>query len=237
MIDSIGERMRDLNQQEYARYLLTLLGESPEGEEEIDVDSFYGYFQCYMPSGEGVERTFEPLEKSAEYLNRIKLIYEMLDPKDFEGDSVPGYFNGRTEEAPEEQITRHGRDLIERLLLLFKDQPEDELMEEAATYLSQVTKVVLLKKGKIRSYQEDEEEVLGEAIYELVNSHEDDEGPINILREAYYSIACDYYVSYYLQWPRYQGLENSDPFAPYFELYRLGYMIAFVDQTLYIGKE
>ncbi|MNI58809.1 hypothetical protein D3C73_1139370 [compost metagenome] len=59
-------------------------------------------------------------------------------------------------------------------------------------------------------------------------------GSIEILDEAYYSIACDYWISYYLQWHRY-GLKG-DPFAPYFELYRLGYSAVFAENKLYIGS-
>lgn len=67
----------------------------------------------------------------------------------------------------------------------------------------------------------------------MIMEHKNEEEPIEILDEAYYSIACEYWISYYLQWHRY-GLKG-DPFAPYFELYRLGYSAVFSDQKLYIG--
>lgn len=96
----------------------------------------------------------------------------MPDPEDFGGETVPGYFNSKTKEVPEDVLKGHGEQLIKGLK--------------------------------------------------------------ELLDEAYYSIACDYWISYYLQWHRY-GLKG-DPLAPYFELYRLGYSAIFSEQKLYIGS-
>ncbi|WP_430108390.1 hypothetical protein [Paenibacillus sp. B1-33] len=67
-----------------------------------------------------------------------------------------------------------------------------------------------------------------------MSEHKDYDAPIEILDEAYYSIACDYWISYYLQWHRYRL--KGDPFASYFDLYRLGYSATFSEHALYIGS-
>lgn len=224
-----------MDQQEYARYLLGLLGEGAEEGEEIDEDRFYGYFQCYMPSGKGVERTFEPLVNGDEYLNRIRPIYEMLDSREFEGDTVPGYFNGGTEELSEEKLKQLGQSLLGGLISLFSEHTQEE-PDEAAEYLKCISNITILPQEEIEAYRDDQEESVYEELSDLISECTDYDEPISILREAYYSIACDYWVSYYLQWPQYEELQGSDPLAPYFELYRCGYSVSFNEQTLYIGR-
>ena len=44
--------------------MLDLMDEEMD-DEEIKTDSFYGYFQMYMPSGKGVEAAFVSLQDGA----------------------------------------------------------------------------------------------------------------------------------------------------------------------------
>lgn len=55
------------------------------------------------------EAIFAPLEDGDVYLKRLTPIYEMLDPADFEGDSTPGYFNGKLVETSEETLKDYGQ--------------------------------------------------------------------------------------------------------------------------------
>lgn len=225
-----------MDQQEYAKYLLGLMEEELLAEEEeIPQEMFYGYFQMYMPSGEGVKATFEPLEDGDAYLQRIIRIYEMLDPKDFEGEYIPGYFQGTSDidSISEQTAAGYGEQLIKELVNLFEAHKDIVGTAEAA-HLASVKEVVLLPKGEIDSYRDQHDAEVYETVFEIINEHKDYNAPIEILDEAYYSIACDYWISYYLQWHRY-GL-GGDPFAPYFELYNLGYNAVFARQKLYIGR-
>ncbi|AWB43749.1 hypothetical protein DCC85_05620 [Paenibacillus sp. CAA11] len=224
-----------MEQQEYARYLFELIDEEPVTE-EIDADHLYGYFQSFMPSGKGVERVFEPLERGTEYLERILPIYGMLDLQDFKGNTVPGYFNGSKKEASQEVLLHYGEQLLAKLLALFTEHGEREYAGEAIAALKEVKDIVIVGEGRLDALYEEHDETIDESLYELIYDHTDDDEAIQILKEAYYSIACDYWVSYYLQWPRYQGVRGQDPLAPYFELYRLGYGTVITQQTLYIGK-
>lgn len=221
-----------MNKQEYAQYLLGLMDEEIDGG-EISEDSFYGYFQMYMPSGEGGERTFAPLADGEAYCRRIARIYDMLDPKDFEGDTVPGYFNGKSEAQSEEVLKEYGNKHILELRQLLEKHADAEDAAEAILYLGAIDEVVVLPPDKLAQYRMQYEPMVHETLFELISEHKDYDEPVEILSEAFYSIACDYWISYYLQWHRY-GL-SGDPFAPYFELYQLGYSAIFSGNKLYIG--
>ncbi|MBB4825913.1 hypothetical protein HNO89_003149 [Sporosarcina luteola] len=218
-----------MEKQSYAKYLLQLMDEEIDDDgEEIEEAQFYGYFQMYMPDGKGVESTFTPLEERHAYLQRILQIYEMLDPEDFSGPSVPGYFTGKAGHVPDKVLIAYGRQFIQGL--------QDLLVECSRTteYLLGIEEVEIVPPGSIDEIRLQYDPELYETIFDLISEQKDYEEPIEILDEAYYSIACDYWISYYLQWHRY-GLKG-DPFAPYFELYRRGYSAVFAENKLYIGS-
>ncbi|NOJ71723.1 hypothetical protein [Paenibacillus alvei] len=223
-----------MDKQSYARYLLHLMDEEVEADEMIDEDSLYGYFQMYMPSGKGVEASFAPLQDGDAYLQRIVQMYDILDPADFGGDTVPGYFTSKVADVPQDVLRRHGEQLIKGLKELLNEFKQIEGAADAAAYLSGIKEIQLLPHGKIGTIRQSHDPDVYDALFEVVSEHKDYDAPIEILDEAYYSIACDYWISYYLQWHRY-GLKG-DPFAPYFELYRLGYSATFSEHTLYIGS-
>lgn len=223
-----------MDKQTYARYLLNLMDEEADSDEAvIEEAALYGYFQMYMPSGKGVEATFEPLEDGQVYLRRILRIYEMLDPEDISGGTVPAYFIGKRDEESEDVLRGYGEQFIRELKQLLDTFAKWERAADAVAYLDGIDNIEFLPPGKIDTVRDSYDPDVYEALSEVIMEHKNDEEPIEILDEAYYSIACDYWISYYLQWHRY-GLKG-DPFAPYFELYRLGYSAVFSDQKLYIG--
>lgn len=56
------------------------------------------------------------------------------------------------------------------------------------------------------------------------------------LAEAYYSIACDYLLAWYLQWPYYRRWHEDDVFEPYFELWRRGISCRFIGDEMVLGR-
>src|SRR5262249_11045345 len=61
-------------------------------------------------------------------------------------------------------------------------------------------------------------------IYDVVGDWFADLQPIQsealLLGEAFYSIACDYFIAHYLMWPLYRNATDiEEPFVPYFELW------------------
>jgi len=240
-----------MDQQEYGRYCLAMGGEEfmPEDGEQLEAEHLYGFFQWFMPSGAGVERVFEPIPEGQLFLNRLRPIYVMLNPEDFTGEYVPGYFNGGYEVASEETLRKLGLELIVSLKSLFSMVPEDDeladITKEALQELACVQEVVVLPQGElgkleqraIQGTDEEDSEAIYEALGDLLSSRRDYDEAIEILSEAYYSIACDYWVAYYLQWPRYEGLQEAENcLYPYFELYRYGYNLHWTQTKLFIGK-
>lgn len=230
-----------MNQQEYGLYVLSLIGEEPDAQGGMTEDELYGYFQSFMPEGQVVEKVFEPLEYGEALLARIRPIYEMLDVSEFEGEAVPGYFNGGRNDATQEHIQVLGGELIEGLLRLFAADPEQS--QQAARTLTNISVIEVLAPGHIAPIfaNFEAEDNLGSIIYEtltdVISAHTDFNETVEILSEAYYSIGCDYWLSYYLQWPRYRGLEStSDPLRPYAELYKLGYSVVFQKGKMLIGR-
>jgi hypothetical protein len=201
--------------------------EEPDEDTVVEAEELFGFFQMFMPEGDGVEAIFEPLEDGDTYLKRITPIYTMLDPADFAGDTVPGYFNAERVEASGETLIGYGRQFIEGLKELLNED------EEVSAYLAAIQHIELLPPGQIAAIRQLSDADVHEALFDVVSQGRDFEEPIDILGEAYYSIACDYWISYYLQWPRF-GLKG-DPLAPYFELYRRGYGAVFFEGKLFIG--
>lgn len=224
-----------MDKQSYARYLLQLMKEEMDADEgDIEEAQFYGYFQIYMPDGKGVEATFEPLEDGNAYLHRILQIYEMLDPEDFSGPAVPGYFTSQASHVPEEVLLNYGRQFMRVLQDLLVESSGKLDTKDSVEYLHGIDEVRIVPPGSIDEIRQHYDPDLYEAIFDIINEQKNYDEPIEVLDEAYYSIACDYWISYYLQWHRYRL--KCDPFAPYFELYRRGYSAVFSENKLYIGS-
>ncbi|MED3549207.1 hypothetical protein [Cytobacillus praedii] len=224
-----------MDKQSYARYLLHFMDDEMDSDElDIDEAQFYGYFQMYMPDGKGVEATFEPLEDGHAYLQRILQIYEMLNPEDFRGPAVPGYFNSKAGDVPNEILIDYGRQFIQGLKDLMLEFSKKADTIDSANYLLGNEEVRILPPGSIDGIRQKYDSEIYETIFDIISEQKEYDEPIEVLDEAYYSIACDYWISYYLQWHRYKL--NGDPFAAYFELYRRGYSAVFSENKLYIGS-
>ena len=114
-----------MDQEEYGRYLLSLMEEEePDEDTVVEAEELFGFFQMFMPEGDGVEAVFEPLEEGDVYLQRILPIYGMLDPADFAGDSVPGFFNAKRVETSGETLIGYGQQFIEGLKQLLDEDEE-----------------------------------------------------------------------------------------------------------------
>ena len=223
-----------MDKQSYTKYLLQMMGEDMNsGESDIDEARFYGYFQMYMPDGKGVEATFEPLKDGQAYLQRILPIYEILNPEDFSGSTVLGYFISKDNNVSDEVLVWHGRQFIQGLKDLLLESSGKIDTKDAADYLYGIEEVRIVPPGSIDGIRQQSDSEIYETIFDIISEQSEYDEPIEVLEEAYYSIACDYWISYYLQWPRYRL--NGDPFAAYFELYRHGYSAVFSENKLYIG--
>lgn len=218
-----------MNKNEYAEYLGTLIAEDIDSENE----EFYAYFQCFMPCGDGVEKVFKPLEKGEALLDRIMPIYQVTEEKtiqQFESNLVPGYF------CPN-PVANHlvlkdlGEKHVESLKIYAEFYKDNELYD----LLNNITEISILD-SEAESKNDEINAFLYDSISEWGIDNEDNESLISVLSEAYYSINCDYYLSYYLQYPVFKNKPKTDFLKSYFDIWKSGYSCKFDEKRLMIYK-
>lgn len=223
-----------LTKQEYAAYLGEIIGR------DIDVNSpdlkceFYGYFQSFMPDGIGIEKVFKPIVNGRLLHDRLLEIYALTkahyEKLGAEG-RVPGYFCPPRRQDTE-ALKSFGQKLISNL------QRFAELVDNKE-YSDTITAITAVEVHlEAFSFAENPTHfVVYEAISNWFIDQTDFNAPIAVLSEAYYSIDCDYYLSYYLQYPRYMNLLEFDLFEPYFGIWKLGYSCWFDRGKLVIAPK
>ena len=131
-------------------------------------------------------------------------------------------------------LVEYGRQFIQGLQDLLLETSGKLDMEDSADYLRGIEEIEIVPPGSIDEIRQQYDPEIYETVFDIISEQREYDEPIEVLDEAYYSIACDYWISYYLQWHRYRL--NGDPFAAYFELYRRGYSAVFSENKLYIGS-
>lgn len=222
-----------MNQQEYAKYLGELIEDFEINVENDLAEQFYGYFQRFMPYGENVKKVFEPLQYKNELLERLLPIYQITASKtlkQYEEDVSPGYFCPESTDDYE-KILVYGKQYIEYLKEFASFSEDEELLE------------LLNNINNIQFFDEKpdiEDDYLNSHLYDCISDWgidniEEDE-LIYLLREAYYSINCDYYLSYYLQYPLLKNKPSTDFLMPYFKIWESGHYCMFDGNILKIFR-
>jgi hypothetical protein len=98
-------------------------------------------------------------------------------------------------------------------------------------YLASVSGAVVVPSAGA-SRMNDDDTLVYEAVGDFMGEHYDYEHPIIKLREAYYSVACDFCLAWYLQWPYFRQKIGQDVFRPYFELWARGHGCVFQGSSL-----
>lgn len=220
---------------DYANTLLAILD-----EEATDVvpcnDAFYGLFQCFMPDAQGLDAVFKPLQDGRALQERILPIYTATAEhykRLLEEGAVPGYFCPVQQLNNEQELIALGHQHIRYLkdLALFCDEPK------LAQQLSAVTEVEVISQALKKDPKTD---ILDDNVFELLNdwsiTQQFADPRLKLLQEAYYSIACSYYLAYYLQYPAYSNKPEHDVLRPYFELWLKGYKNCFSGGKLIIYR-
>jgi len=220
-----------MTKRKYAEYLGSLV----EGF-EIDLESdlaeqFYGYFQCFMPFGDNVEKVFEPLYYKNELLERLLPIYQATKSQTLELLSKrvrPGYF------CPEQKNEREN-------IIIYGEQ-HIAYLKEFATYIEDKELFVILNKiTAIEFFDEEpaiEDDNLNSYLYNAISDwgieNTDEDDLVSVLGEAYYSISCDYFLGYYFQYPVFKNKPSIDFLSPYFKIWKSGYQCKFDSEKLKI---
>ena len=217
-----------MTQQEYAQYLGKLVGIKIDSDIDLE-EQFFGYFQEFMPYGDNLEKVFEPLPCGAELYERIKPIFKATQ-SDFlaaqKENCTPMYFI-----PPKSDSTSELYALAESLLIGLIDFAKFIKAKELQKLLSKITNIEISQ-----NQEQDFDNEANIELYEVLSiwliDNTDYDSLILLLQEAYYSVANDYFLSAYLQYPVLIQKPNSDFLKPYFEIWKVGYHFVINDDKL-----
>jgi hypothetical protein len=212
--------------EEYLRYLPRLI--DPEADRPWDADQTYGLFGHFRPAGMGVEAVFAPLAHGAEYLARLRPIYAATADPECARDA---YFIVRRPRG----VTQTELDQLGQAFLAHLRSLADVIGDAELDAVLDGTRRIEHRAIRMEDFDTDEHLTVSETIGDWLGGHADEEDPIDVLREAYYSLAADDWLAHHLQWPRYAELCPIDVFAPYAELWHAGLSCVFRAETLVIG--
>lgn len=138
----------------------------------------------------------------------------------------PAYFCPQSS-ADQATLKCIGADYLDGIKAFARFVAHDELLRR----LDAVSEIIVGKHPE-REY-DGLEEMLSETLSDWSWDNFIDDN-VAILSEAYYSINCDYYLSYYLQYPNYKHKPERDFLRPYFDLFLHGYCASFSGNRLVI---
>src|SRR5262249_35880590 len=157
----------------------------------------------FRPLGDGVEQVFRGVPHSAQYVSRLLPVYHATSGIACAQDM---YFVVRT---PVTTTTAELQSLGYDFVLGLRDLAAVIGNKELSDYLAQVSAIQVVPKAQLNRTNNDDTIVL-EAIGEWVIAVSDAADQIPQMREAFYSVACDYFLAYYLQWPYLQQRCSQD---------------------------
>ncbi len=172
------------------------------------------------------------LPDAPEYAARLRSVYQAAFHDDWAQDA---YFVVRTPvPATDDELIRFGLELLRGLRLLAKLAIRSG-GEELHEYLCGVNQVVVVQPGGCDP-SHDDHLMVHESVGDILSRYYDYGHDAVQLREGFYSVACDYWLAWYLQWPYFRRWMPQDVFRPYFELWARGCEIAFQCNSLYIAR-
>jgi len=208
-----------MTQKEYAKHLGMLIGQEIEAESKYLDDQFYAYFQCFMPYGKGVEKIFEPIPNGLVFYERLKPIFAATEKevlKVFENNASPGYFvPSKNNDA--ELLKGIGTQILENFIVFAEFSKDKSLIRN----LKEINEIEVSNTDK-QDFYNDCHLSLYDVFSDWRIGNSDKRELVAVLDEAYYSISCDYFLSAYLQYPRYKKKPEIDFLKPYFELWKQG---------------
>jgi hypothetical protein len=196
-------------------------------------EKWYGVFQGYRPDGVGLEELFAGVPDGAEYVERLRRVYRAAYHDAWAQDA---YFVVRTPlPAPDEEVAALGQELLAGLRLIAILAPLSG-RHELHAYLSKVNDAAIVDLANLNRKHEDHL-LVHESVADILHGFYDYRHRIIQLREGYYSVACDYWLAWYLQWPFFRQWIPRDVFSPYFHLWERGYQCAFQGESLYLARD
>jgi hypothetical protein len=192
-----------------------------DGAARWAADDVFGFFQRFRPSGSGVAEAILPLPRGEEVLARLRRLYQATA----DGPGRDAYFVVRSPlAASRTELEQLARAQIASWAQMARDLGDDELAKELA-----------VKSVEFQALPTPKPEPPVDAPEAGVFDAESDWhaalSPIypdaGLVREAFYSVACDFRIARHLTWPWYEAASSlPEPFEPYFELWVRGAWIS-----------
>jgi hypothetical protein len=182
-----------------------------------DEYDLYGYFECFRPDGKHVERVFAGIVGGDEIIERLRKVYESTKES-----SGPYFIVRRLAPATPERLADLTTQHYMKVRQIARSVDDERLASELA-----VLPEIEIKRESLPDRLRSDVNAPEASVYDVTGDWFGGLNPIEsdalLLREAFYSIACDYKIAQHLMWPLYRhSTEIEEPFAPYFELWTHG---------------
>ncbi len=194
--------------------------------QEPNKDLFFGLFEKFRPSGEGVAQLLEGVLHGPEIASRLMECFEA---------TKEGYQPGEAYSLVRKAIYPPDPIEIARLLTQHHQYTQSIAALMGESELLEVlrgctTAAIGYHDVDLENYEDSIDAWVSEVISDYVSglrqqlgSSPESRYPILWLAEAFYSIAADYHLAEHLLWPVFRDKSNiPDPLKPYFELWKLG---------------
>ncbi len=222
-------------------------------EAPMHPDSLIGMFQAFRPDGIGLDDAFSGLPIAGDLFRRLERLYRDSGEDRRPQGGRDAYFVVRCPSPIDPVVAEStARQWIENLA----EFAGAVSCREASAVLSREIHIRVLEGIAPKHPKNDAEKsvllktfatVVPEMTKRFVDESKAEDVPdlLELLRPAYYFIACDAALRDYLMWPMYQRFADQinamppDPFLPYYDLWRHGikYRIFSEDQIdLYLPR-
>jgi hypothetical protein len=197
--------------------------------ESWNAENLGPFFQHFRPNGRGLELVFEGVPHGDQILSRLKMVYTVA------GETLQdAYFIVRSPRFASTSDARSwAKDHFENMSKLAREAGSEELAQMLGRPPAMsVVRGLAPPRPTSPAQASNLECLLLDRIGDLILGLQPKSGLALTLREAFYYIACDFHLCDYLLWPVYEECVNvSDPFAPYFNLWKHGIEIRYPSNT------
>jgi hypothetical protein len=181
-------------------------------------DDLFGFFCLFQPDGKGVERAFIGVVGGDEILQRLLKVYEYTQE-----NSELYFIVRRPIPATPERLIDVTVQYLEK-----NRQIARAFGDAALVRLLEVLPEIRIKREGIpqrfaTEFTSMPEAIVCDAICDWLRELAPIPSHALLMKEAFYSIACDYCIAHHFMWPLYRhSTDIEEPFAAYFELWTHG---------------
>ena len=199
--------------------------QSTDSPELSEADSLIGFFQLFRPDGERLQNLFEHLENGDELSRRLQQLYQVAGKDRRPDGGRDAYFIVRSPAPlPPEQAEHHAALWIDGMTELAHSVDDPDVTAKLTPRPTiRVLEGIPPKPPKHPHEQSQLHLTVAKRCVELTSKVPGTDPHAELLRPAYYFLACDPMLRDYLMWPFYVDQTRlDDPFRSYFTLWSHG---------------